>query len=79
MRRPSLAGNPSIELVAVHAYGTDTLAQFQAQVGADRARVIIEQLVARGVARARLVAQGAATPPTGHPAVPSFEILKRSP
>lgn len=73
----TLTGNPSIKLVAVHAYGTDALSQFQARIGADRAQAIVDQLVARGVSPGRLVAQGEATPPPGWPSVPQFEILKR--
>jgi outer membrane protein OmpA-like peptidoglycan-associated protein len=75
----TLTGNPSIKLVAVHAYGADALTQFQARIGADRAQAIVDQLVARGVARTRLVAQGEATPPPGAGPGPQFEILKRDP
>lgn len=73
----TLTGNPSIKLVAVHAYGADALVQFQARIGADRAQAIVDQLVARGVERARLVAQGEAAPPPGWTSAPQFEILKR--
>ncbi len=75
----TLTGNPSIKLVAVHAYGVDTLVQFRARVGAERAQAIVEQLVARGVARQRLLAQGEAAPPPGRSVGPTFEILDRDP
>lgn len=75
----TLTGNPKIKLVAVHAYGADALVQFQSRIGAERAQAIVEQLVARGVARSRLVAQGEATPPPGGSMGPSFEILARDP
>jgi len=73
----TMTGNPSIQLVAVHAYGADALVQFQGRIGAERAQAIVEQLVARGVARTRLVAQGEAAPPPGGSMGPAFEILKR--
>jgi len=75
----TLLGNPSIRLVEVHAYGADALAQFQARVGADRAQTIVNELVARGVDRKRLVAAGKATAPNGRPSAPEFEILLREP
>ena len=75
----TLAGNPSIRLVEVHAYGADTLAQFQARVGADRAQAIINALVARGVDKKRLLAAGRATPPPGQSPIPVFEIVERAP
>lgn len=73
----TLQGNPSIKLVAVHAYGDDALAQFQARVGVERAQAIVDQLVARGVQRMRLIADGRAVPPAGSAAEPSFEIVLR--
>lgn len=73
----TLQGNPSIRLVAVHAYGDDALAQFQARVGVERAQAIVDQLVARGVQRMRLIADGRAAPPAGSAAEPSFEIVLR--
>lgn len=75
----TLSGNPSIKLVQVRAYGTDALAQFQARVGAERARAIVDALVARGVGRGRLIATGRATPPSGVTSGPSLEILLRDP
>jgi outer membrane protein OmpA-like peptidoglycan-associated protein len=75
----TLAGNPSIKLVAVHAYGIDALVQFQGRIGAARAQVVVEELVLRGVARTRLVAQGEAAPPPGVSAMTTFEILTRDP
>jgi outer membrane protein OmpA-like peptidoglycan-associated protein len=75
----TLSGNPSIKLVAVHAYAIDTLVQFQGRIAAERAQVVVDQLVVRGVARNRLVAQGAATPPPGGSAMTTFEILARDP
>ncbi len=73
----TLLGNPSIKLVEVRAYGSDALTQFRAQVGAERAQVIVDQLIARGVDRRRLVADGAPVPPPGWSAVPVFFILQR--
>jgi len=73
----TLRGNPSIKLVAVHAYGTDALRQFRGQVGAERAQVVVDQLVLRGVERSRLVAQGDTAPPPGTGIVVAFEILAR--
>jgi outer membrane protein OmpA-like peptidoglycan-associated protein len=75
----TLAGNPTIELVEVRAYGADAIEQFQAKVGVARAQAIVDQLVARGVAPSRLIAAGQARPPAGAPTVPVFEILQRSP
>lgn len=75
----TLSGNPSIRLVEVHAYGADTLAQFQARVGADRAQAIVNALVARGVDQKRLLAAGSAAPPPGRSAIPVFEIVLRTP
>ncbi len=75
----TLTGNPSIKLVAVHAYGADALVQFQGRLGAERAQVIVDELVARGVARTRLVAQGEAAPPPGGSMGPILEILARNP
>lgn len=72
----TLRGNPSIKLVAVHAYGGDTLRQFQARVAAERAQAVVDQLVARGIARSRLVADGRGTTRAYSVA---FEILERGP
>ena len=74
----TLTGNPSIKLVAVQAFGADALTKFQAQLGADRAQVIVDALIARGVERKRLVAEGDAQPPAGYPNAPVFLILERS-
>lgn len=73
----TLLGNPSIKLVEVRAYGSDALTQFRAQVAAERAQAIVDQLIARGVDRRRLVADGAPVPPPGRSAVPVFFILQR--
>jgi len=51
----TLRGNPSLELVAVQTEAGDALSQFRARLAADRADVVIGELVARGVARVRLV------------------------
>ena len=74
----TLAGNPSIKLVAVQAFGPDTVATLQASLGTTRAQVIVDELIARGVERGRLVADGAAQPPGSAPNVPVFVILERS-
>jgi outer membrane protein OmpA-like peptidoglycan-associated protein len=73
----TLRGNPSIKLVEVRAYGSDALTQFRAQVAAERAQAIVDQLIARGVDRKRLLADGAPLPPPGRSAVPVFFILQR--
>lgn len=73
----TLIGNPRLKLVEVQAYGADALVQFQGRVGADRAQAIVDQLVARGVERRRLVASGGAAPPPGRSGEPVFLILER--
>lgn len=75
----TLAGNPSIKLVAVQAFGADGVAALQARLGATRAQAIVDELVARGVERKRLVAEGDAQPPAGTPNAPIFLILERAP
>lgn len=75
----TLTGNPSIQLVEIHAYGADTLAQFQARIAAERAQAIVNALVVRGVDKKRLLAAGSATPPPGQSSVPVFEIVQRTP
>ena len=69
-------GNPSILLVEVRAYGAD--AKFQrGLLGSQRARVIVEALVKRGVERKRLVPRGFGAPRPGENAHPAFLILTR--
>jgi len=75
----TLSGNPSIKLVAVQAFGADTVARYQVQLGATRAQTIVDELIARGVEAKRLVADGNAQPPTGYPNAPIFLILERAP
>jgi outer membrane protein OmpA-like peptidoglycan-associated protein len=75
----TLAGNPSIKLVAVQAFGADTVARFQVQLGATRAQTIVDALVARGVEAKRLLPEGNAQPPAGYPNAPIFLILERVP
>lgn len=75
----TLAGNPSIKLVAVQAFGADGVAALQARLGATRAQAIVDELVARGVERKRLLAEGDAQPPAGTPNAPIFLILERAP
>lgn len=75
----TLAGNPSIKLVAVQAFGADTVVRFQAQLATTRAQTIVDELVARGVEAKRLVAEGNAQPPAGYPNAPIFLILERTP
>ena len=75
----TLTGNPSIGLVAVQAFGADTVAVFQTKLGASRAQAIVDELIARGVERKRLLADGAAQPPSGYPNAPIFLILERAP
>ena len=75
----TLAGNPSIALVAVQAFGADGVAALQARLGATRAQAIVDELVARGVDRKRLLAEGDAQPPAGTPNAAIFVILERVP
>jgi outer membrane protein OmpA-like peptidoglycan-associated protein len=75
----TLAGNPSIKLVAVQAFGADGVTALQARLGATRAQAIVDELVARGVDRKRLLAEGDAQPPAGTPNAPVFVILERAP
>ena len=71
-------GNPSITLIEIRAYGVDARAGYQMQaLGEARANVIVAQLVARGVARKRLVARGEAKPQPGGTSDPSYFILAR--
>jgi outer membrane protein OmpA-like peptidoglycan-associated protein len=75
----TLEGNPSIRLMAVQAFGADTLTTLQARLGATRAQLIVDELVARGVARFRLVPDGYAKPPAGSSNTAVFLILERTP
>lgn len=75
----TLTGNPSIRRVAVQAFGADALASLQERLGATRAQMIVDQLIARGVEPKRLVAEGLAQPPAGTPNAPLFLILERAP
>ena len=69
----TLNGNPSLLLIGVHAEAGDALAQFQQRLAADRADVVIAQLVARGVPRVRLVPD----PGPGSGARIAFLVLQR--
>jgi outer membrane protein OmpA-like peptidoglycan-associated protein len=74
----SLVGNPSITLIEIRAFGVDARAGYQMQaLGEARANAIVAQLVARGVARKRLVAHGEAKPRPGETSDPSCFILAR--
>jgi outer membrane protein OmpA-like peptidoglycan-associated protein len=74
----TLDGNPSIKLLAVQAFGVDTVAALQARLGATRAQAVVDELVARGVARARLLAEGDAKPPAGSANAVVLLILERT-
>ncbi len=75
----TLTGNPSIKRVAVQAFGADALASLQDRLADARAQRIVDELIARGVEPARLVADGSALPPAGQPNAPIFLILERAP
>jgi len=72
----ALNGNPSIALVEVYATGADA-PDYQKTLGQERANKIVEELVARGVARKRLIARGRALPRPGESAAPFFLIAQR--
>lgn len=74
----TLIGNPSIELVEVQAFAVDALAQFRARIAAERAQIIVDQLVARGVDRARLTPAGYATLPSGTRGEPLLVVVRRT-
>ncbi|HEY5927843.1 MAG TPA: OmpA family protein [Kofleriaceae bacterium] len=74
----TLAGNPSIKLVAVQTFGADTVATFQASLGTARAQTLVDALVARGISPKRLIAEGYPKPPAGRSNDPSFLILERT-
>jgi outer membrane protein OmpA-like peptidoglycan-associated protein len=75
----TLAGNPSLKLISVQAFGSDAVAALRAKLGAARAQAIVDELVARGVERRRLLAEGDAQPPAGYSNEPIFVILERTP
>lgn len=75
----TLIDNPSIELVAVHAYADDTLPQFRVPLASERANTLVRFLVEHGVAAKRLVARGEPTAPAGQRSLAAFEILRRNP
>ncbi len=73
----TLVGNTSILLVEVQAFAPDALANVRARLAADRARVIVDELVARGVARNRLTPEGYDKLPPGNPkGAPLFIVLR---
>ena len=73
----TLVANTSIVLVEVQAFAPDALADVRARLAADRARVIVDELVARGVARNRLTPEGYATLPPGNPkGAPLFVVVR---
>jgi outer membrane protein OmpA-like peptidoglycan-associated protein len=75
----TLIDNPSIELVAVHAYADDALPQFRVPLASERASRLVKFLVDHGVPPTRLVTRGEPTAPAGQRSLASFEILRRQP
>ena len=69
----TLDGNPSIRGIEIVASGGDGPAQWRLLLGDERARVVMDYLVHKGVDRARLRARGTATVPVRT----SFLILER--
>jgi len=69
----TLDGNPSIRGIEITASGGDGPAQWQLRLGDERARVIRDYLVHKGVDRARLRAHGTASVPVRT----AFLILQR--
>jgi outer membrane protein OmpA-like peptidoglycan-associated protein len=65
--------NTDLELIEVRAYGPDAPAGARSQLGLARARRIVEALIGRGVAPARLRAVSARTATGG----PEFVIVLR--
>jgi hypothetical protein len=74
----TLNGNPSIRVMAVRAFGVDATRD-QLVLGERRARAVVFELVRRGVAQARLRAQGAVRPDRGTDPGPELIILERAP
>jgi outer membrane protein OmpA-like peptidoglycan-associated protein len=73
----TFVANTSIELVEVQAFAPDALPGVRARLAVDRARVIVEQLVTRGVARNRLTPEGYDTLPPGNPkGAPLFVVVR---
>jgi outer membrane protein OmpA-like peptidoglycan-associated protein len=75
----TLAGNPSIKLVEVIAYGSDAVPSLQQSVAVSRAQAVVGELIARGVESRRLRASGEAVPQQGMGPGPVFLILERTP
>jgi len=69
----TLDGTPSIRGIEIVASGGDGPAQWRLLLGDERARVVIDYLIHKGVDRARLRARGTATVPVRT----SFLILDR--
>ena len=69
----TLDGTPSIRGIEIVASGGDGPAQWRLLLGDERARVVMDYLVHKGVDRARLRARGTATVPVRT----SFLILER--
>lgn len=72
-------GNPGIRLVEVQAFGGDGIGEWQQVIADHRAQAIVDELIKRGVAPARLRPSGIAQPPNGRSNTPVFVILERNP
>jgi outer membrane protein OmpA-like peptidoglycan-associated protein len=75
----TMVGNPSLQLVVVRVFAEDVAPQWQQIVAELRARTVVDYVVAHGVARTRLRAEGIPLPPTGVKARMQFEIVVRGP
>lgn len=75
----TMVGNPSLQLVVVRIFAADVAPQWQQIVADLRARMVVDYVVARGVARSRLRPEGIPLPPPGVNARIQFEIVVRGP
>jgi len=73
----TLDGNPSIKLVEVEVHVADGDAEARQQLADRRAQAIVDYLVGKGVAAARLRAKGLVTPAADPKNPVSFVILER--
>lgn len=75
----TMVGNPSLQLVTIRVFADDVPAHWQRIIADQRARNVIDYVVARGVARARMRPEGIPIPPRGVKARMQFEIVTRGP
>jgi flagellar motor protein MotB len=72
----TLDGNPSIKLVEVEAHVANADAEKAKEIGERRAKVVVDYLIAKGIAAERLTAKGVALPADGKEHV-EFVVAKR--